>query len=90
MSIKDDSTTWHKALVLAFRKLGIVEMLITDNDLLAIQELKPDEMPAMIAVSQKDGLHLILATFKEAEEFQEIVGTTQQESSGLVLPHPLN
>jgi len=86
MSDKTDVHTWHKSLCLVFRKLGIVEMLITDEDLIAIQNLPEEDMPAMVAASSDDGLHLILTTQKEAREFQDKVGTL--ESSGLIVPHP--
>lgn len=87
MSDADNVATWHKCLVFTFRKLGIVEMLITDDDLREIQDLTPDDMPAMVAASAIDGLHLILTTQKEAREFQATI-PSQAESSGIIVPHP--
>ena len=83
----EDLNTWHKSLVLVFRKLGILEMLITDDDILPLNDLQPDDMPAMVAASAEDGLHLVLTTQKEAREFQATI-PAQQESSGIIVPHP--
>jgi hypothetical protein len=83
-SLKDQQT-WHKALVLAFRKLGVVEMLITDADIEPLNHLQPDDMPAMVAASADDGLHLILVTAKEAREFQATVPVVEEPR--ILVPH---
>lgn len=85
MSNANDPTTWHKALVLVFRKLGIVEMLITDDDIKPLNDMDKDEMPAMVAASAADGLHLVLSTAKEAREFQATVAAA--ERSRIVVPN---
>jgi hypothetical protein len=81
-----DQQTWHKAIVLVFRKLGIVEMLITDEDIKPLQGMEPDELPAMVAASAADGLHLILSTAKEAREFQATVVAEAAKESPIVIP----
>jgi hypothetical protein len=60
---------FHKALALVFRKLGIVEMLITDQDIEPLNAMKPEDMPTVVLVSQDDGLHVVLATAAEAKDF---------------------
>lgn len=83
----NDNTTLNTAFVLALRKLGIVEMLLTDNDFQSLEGLNPEDMPALVAVSEEDGLHLILLTSAEATALQEEQKVSQ---SSLIVPHPYN
>ena len=68
---------YHKALVMVMRKLGIVEMLITDADIEPLNAMKPEDMPTVVLVSQDDGLHIVLATAAEAKEFADKVKAEQ-------------
>lgn len=58
---------WHKALVLTMRKLGIVEILITESDMKAVQEMSKEESPCALMFTEGNGVHIRLATATEAE-----------------------
>ncbi len=88
----EDQTAWHKCLCLTFRKLGIVEMLITDQDIEPLNALEPDDMPAMIMESAEDGLHLRIVTMAEARAYSEAVQAEQPSiyvpsDQKIVMPH---
>ena len=68
---------YHKALAMVMRKLGILEMLITDADIEPLNAMKPEDMPTVVLVSQDDGLHIVLATAAEAKEFADKVKAEQ-------------
>lgn len=60
---------WHKALVLVMRKLGIVEILITQADMDSIQAIEDeDKRPAAVAFQSDDGIHIMLTTHGEAKQ----------------------
>ncbi len=63
---------WHKALVLCFRKLGIVEMLISQADMDAVQTMDIDKQPCAVCFQQEDGIHIKLTTQAEAKELAAI------------------
>jgi len=66
---------WHKALVMVFRKLGIVEMLITQADMDSIQAIEDgDKRPAVIAFQSEDGIHIRLTTQEEARQITPMNG----------------
>jgi len=84
----DTNNTLNTAFVIALRKLGIVEMLLTDQDFQSIEGMAPEEVPALVAVTEEDGLHLILVTSGEAQALQE--EQESRESSNIIVPHPFN
>ena len=84
----DTNNTLNTAFVIALRKLGIVEMLLTDDDMKSLDNLPAEEMPALVAISEEDGLHLILVTSGEAQALQE--EQESRESSNIIVPHPFN
>ena len=64
---------WHKALVLVLRKLGIVEILITQADMDQVQKIENDDArPCALAFQQDDGIHIKLVTNEEARELSSI------------------
>lgn len=78
-----DSQQYHKALVMIMRKLGVVEMLITEADIAPLNAMKPEDMPTVVLVSQEDGLHVVLATAAEAKEFSDKV---KAEQPSIIMP----
>jgi len=63
---------WHKALCLTLRKLGVVELLITQADMDAIQAIEDeDQRPAAIVFQSEDGVHIRLVTQAEAKAAAE-------------------
>lgn len=67
---------WHKALVLVLRKLGIVEILITQTDMDQVQKIdKEGDRPAALVFQQEDGVHIKVVTTDEARELSGLVIT---------------
>ena len=73
----------HQALVICLRKLGIVEMLITDEDFSEITAMEEDQRPNVVLVNQDDGLHVVVSTAKEVKEFAEMM---KAEQPSIILP----
>lgn len=75
----DDVTDsqWHKALVLCLHKLGIVEILITDNDMRPFLDAAPDKRMCAIIDQQSDGLHVRIATVEQAREYAAMAQASQ-------------
>jgi hypothetical protein len=69
---------WQKALVLVMRKLGIVEILVTQADIEAVQAIEDDARPCAIAFQEQDGIHVRLATAAEARALQPEPGRILQ------------
>lgn len=68
---------WHKALVLVMRKLGVVEILITQADVDAIQAIKDeDKRPCAVSFQDADGVHVRIITRGEVKE----LGGYQEQS----------
>lgn len=67
---------WHKALVLVMRKLGVVEMLVTQDDMDSIQKIDEEaKRPCALVFQQEDGVHIKLMTNEEARELSGLVIT---------------
>lgn len=65
---------WHKALVLAMRKLGVVELLITQSDMDQVQAITEEaKRPCALCFQQEDGVHIKLVTNEEARELSGLV-----------------
>lgn len=64
---------WHKALVLVMRKLGVVEILITQDDMDNVSNIQDESKhPAALVFQQEDGVHIKLVTAAEARELEEL------------------
>jgi hypothetical protein len=57
------SDQWHKILMAVFIKLGLDEIVITNEDVLAIG----DYQHAIMAHAKPDGLHIAVITEQEAQ-----------------------
>ena len=68
----DQSQEWQKALVLVLRKLGIVEILLTQADVDAINGIEEGERPCPVTFQSEDGIHIRLVTADEARELGSI------------------
>lgn len=67
---------WHKALVLVMRKLGVVEILITQTDMDQVQAITEEGLrPAALVFQQEDGVHIKLVTNDEARELSGLMMT---------------
>lgn len=65
---------WHKALVLVMRKLGVVEILITQSDMDQVQAITEEaKRPCALVFQQEDGVHIKLVTNEEARELSGLV-----------------
>ena len=59
---------WHKALALTMRKLGVIEILITQDDMAAVEAIAKDDVdrvPAVVVFESQDGVHIRLTTNAE-------------------------
>lgn len=69
---------WHKALVLVMRKLGVVEILITQADMESIQAItEAEKVPCAITFEEVDGVHIRLSTAGEVKQlggYQQLDG----------------
>ena len=64
---------WQKVLVLAFWKLGIVEILLTQADVDAINAIEPiGNRPCPVTFQSEQGTHIRIVTADEAHEMQSI------------------
>lgn len=63
---------YHKTLVMVMRKLGIVEMLITDDDIRPLIAAEPDMQACIILNQAPDGLHVILSDVATAKVIAEL------------------
>lgn len=61
----------QKTLILILRKLGIVEILITQADMDAVQALQEDDRPTLAIFQANDGVHVRVLTMAEAKEISE-------------------
>lgn len=65
---------WHKALVLVMRKLGVVEILVTQADMDQVQAITEEaKRPCALCFQQEDGVHIKLVTNEEARELSGLV-----------------
>ena len=64
---------WSKALVLVMRKLGIVEILLTQADVDAINNIEDiGKRPCPITFQSEAGTHIRIVTVDEAHEMAAI------------------
>jgi|CXWL01.1.fsa_nt_gi hypothetical protein len=61
---------WHKIAALIMHKAGLSHVHITMEDLRAMDELAPNDMPAVVAHDRADGLHIRLMSLRQAEAYQ--------------------
>ena len=66
---------WHKALVLVMRKLGIVEILISQADMDQVQAIEEENQPAALVFQMEDGVHIKLGTVTQAREMAALSGS---------------
>ena len=64
---------WSKALVLIMRKLGIVEILLTQADVDAINAIEPiGNRPCPITFQSEQGTHIRIVSADEAHQMSAI------------------
>lgn len=83
MNKTDTADNLHQALVICLKKLGIVEMLITDHDIAEIMQIEEDKRPNIVLVPQDDGLHVVVSTAEEVREFAERM---KGEQPSIIMP----
>lgn len=66
-----DGDEYHKAIVLILRKLGILEILITQDDIDQINKLETDARPCAVSFQDADGIHIQIVTAAAARELLE-------------------